>query len=112
MTKTCSKCGEEKSISEYYRRSNTKCGTQSECKVCHKAHRKDYDRSDEQAKQRAKFPEKYKARTAVSNALRDGRLEKQPCECGEVKVEAHHPDYGKPLDVMWMCSKCHGEKHA
>ena len=31
---------------------------------------------------------------------RDGRLIRQPCEvCGEVKSQAHHGDYGKPLDV-------------
>lgn len=55
--------------------------------------------------------EKYKARTAVSNALRDGRLIKQPCEhCGATeKVQAHHNDYSKPLDVEWLCFKCHRE---
>ena len=32
-------------------------------------------------KQRAKHPEKMVARNAVNNALRDGRLVKEPCHC-------------------------------
>lgn len=63
-------------------------------------------------RQRIANPQKAKARNAVSNAIRDGRLFKLPCEfCGESqKVEAHHGDYSKPLDVVWVCFKCHREK--
>lgn len=58
---------------------------------------------------RARHPEKYRARTAVNNAVRDGRLKKRPCAvCGETrKVQAHHADYSKPLDVTWICFACH-----
>jgi hypothetical protein len=59
-----------------------------------------------------KHPEKKKAHTAVSNAIRDGRLFKQPCEvCFSNDVEAHHDDYSKPLDVRWLCVKHHAEHH-
>ena len=53
----------------------------------------------------------YKARTAVGNALRDGRLKRQLCgECGATeRVQAHHHDYSKPLDVEWLCFPCHRE---
>lgn len=27
------------------------------------------------------------------------------------KVVAHHDDYRKPLDVMWLCRDCHGIRH-
>lgn len=51
----------------------------------------------------------------VRNALRDGRLKKPPCcfvpECGEMKVDAHHPDYSRPLDVVWLCRKHHSACH-
>jgi len=56
----------------------------------------------------AKYPERQAATVAVNNAVRDGRLIKQPCEVwGEIKVEAHHDDYTKPLEVRWLCNKHH-----
>ncbi len=55
-----------------------------------------------------KFPEKIKARRVVRNALIFGILRKHPCEeCGDKKVEAHHTDYKKPLQVFWLCGKHH-----
>lgn len=57
-------------------------------------------------------PVKRKAHIAVSNAIRDGVLERQPCEiCQESKAQAHHDDYSKPLDVRWLCTKHHAEWH-
>lgn len=32
-------------------------------------------------------------------------------ECGEKKTQAHHPDYSKPLDIIWLCKKHHAELH-
>lgn len=62
--------------------------------------------------QKLKFSNKYKARNTVNNAVRDGRLVQQPCLiCGET-AEAHHPDYSRPLDVVWLCDKHHREAHA
>ena len=61
-----------------------------------------------------KFPEKHKARQAVNNAIRDGRLTRPPiCEsCFREKlVHGHHADYDKHLDVDWLCIKCHTELH-
>ena len=57
--------------------------------------------------------EHHRARWAVSRAIKAGRLLRQPCEvCGEAKVHAHHDDYGKPLDVRWLCPAHHREHHA
>jgi ribosomal protein S27AE len=62
---------------------------------------------------RKKNPDAYKAQNAVSNAVRDGRLNKEPCLfCGATKVHAHHRDYSRPLDVIWLCPKCHHRLHA
>lgn len=56
---------------------------------------------------------KRQAHIAVGNAIRDGRLIPAPCErCGfAFGIEAHHEDYSKPLDVNWLCQKCHGQRH-
>jgi len=44
--------------------------------------------------------------------MRNGRLPKQPCKvCGEVKTQAHHEDYSKPLEVVWLCAACHKKRH-
>lgn len=59
-----------------------------------------------------KYPDKYRARQAVSVAIRKGALKKQPCErCGATRVHAHHEDYSNPLDVIWLCSQCHIDVH-
>jgi len=60
----------------------------------------------------AKHPERRAASFAVSNAVRDGKLLKLPClVCGVEKVEGHHPDYSRPLDVVWLCNPHHREVH-
>ena len=59
---------------------------------------------------RVKFPEAYRARWMVRNAIRDGKLIRQQCHCG-AKAEAHHEDYSKPLEVEWLCTKHHKVHH-
>lgn len=53
---------------------------------------------------------KRRAQVAASNAVRDGRLKREPCFCG-LKAQAHHDDYKKPLSVRWLCTKHHAEHH-
>lgn len=32
------------------------------------------------------------------------------CKCGKrCKPLAHHPDYSRPMDVVWLCNYCHGD---
>lgn len=79
---------------------------------CLKRAREDGRQKEYSRRARERYPEKYRARTAASNAIRDGKLKKLPCEiCGSTKVQAHHEDYSKPLHVMWLCHKHHTELH-
>lgn len=63
-------------------------------------------------KNRALFKVRANARNLVAKAVKSGKLKKQPCFiCGSEIVEAHHPDYNRPLDVIWLCNKHHREAH-
>jgi ribosomal protein S27AE len=59
-------------------------------------------------------PEKYAARRAALYAVKIGKLRRpEACsDCGKTcKPHAHHADYSKPLDVTWLCGRCHGKEH-
>jgi predicted DNA-binding protein YlxM (UPF0122 family) len=30
---------------------------------------------------------------------------------GRTAIQAHHPDYAKPLEVIWLCQRCHHDEH-
>jgi len=48
----------------------------------------------------------------VHRARQKGRLVKKPCEiCGGADSVAHHEDYNKPLDVVWLCRSHHRLHH-
>lgn len=137
MSKTCFKCGEEKPLDEFYRHPQMGDGHLNKCKDCTKKdvrhHRLDnpekvraYDRARSRLPHRVsqrrelyerewdRHPDRMKARNAVSNAVRDGKLEKRPCAFCEATegLEAHHHDYTKPLEVTWLCRPCHRRFHA
>jgi ribosomal protein S27AE len=57
-------------------------------------------------------PDKVRAHWIVANAIRYGKLKRQPCEkCGNPKSHAHHKDYSKPLEIEWLCHDCHWKAH-
>lgn len=66
-------------------------------------------------RRRHEDPAKFKARNAVAHAIRDGKLKRGEkcffCEETE-RLQAHHSDYNRPLDVHWLCPSCHGKLHA
>lgn len=54
----------------------------------------------------------HRARRSSFAAIKDGTLIRKPCEvCGDEKVDGHHDDYSKPLDVRWLCRKHHILEH-
>ncbi len=48
-------------------------------------------------------------------AIKDGSLVR-PAACSRCgakpsqSIHGHHRDYSRPLDVVWLCSKCHGHE--
>lgn len=55
---------------------------------------------------------KIRVRQITKNAIRRGELVRKPCEiCGHLKVDAHHHDYNKPFEVIWLCREHHGMAH-
>ncbi len=58
---------------------------------------------------------KKRARKIVRTNLASGNIVKPACcqSCGAagVRLDAHHADYSKPLDIEWLCCACHGGRH-
>jgi hypothetical protein len=56
----------------------------------------------------------YKARYIMNRAISRGMLIK-PEVCSNCnqggKIEGHHEDYDKPLEVTWLCVQCHNLHH-
>jgi ribosomal protein S27AE len=84
--------------------------------------RKEYQKTEsgKAAKKRAitkyhrKYPMTYAAKVIFGNAVRDGKVKKEYLcsNCGsDNQIQGHHDDYTKPLDVRWLCLKCHAEWH-
>lgn len=101
----------------------------------HAAHQREYDKTEAGRIVRERYRSSAKGRAArsartsrwkkahraahnaharVRTALKTGRLTKQPCHCGSIVVEAHHPNgYAgdAALDVVWLCDPHHKEAH-
>jgi hypothetical protein len=133
--KTCIKCNQAMPETDFYTHPRMADGRLNKCKTCCRSYQKtrriefpetvrEIDRRKQQREsrklwrakyqpqQRARNPEKYTARNAVHNALRDGRIQKQNCVvCGSASTQAHHPDYSQPLNVVWVCFHHHMAIH-
>tara|TARA_Y100001938_G_scaffold130564_1_gene186665 strand:+ start:674 stop:1096 length:423 start_codon:yes stop_codon:yes gene_type:complete len=132
--KTCIKCSEEKPLTEYYAHQQMADKHLNVCKDCVKKRVRAYGRTprgkavdkkrNQKPKRKAwvraysaqknkKFAKERKCRQVFWNRYRAGVIKKKPCEvCGtEERVEAHHPNYNEPLNVMWLCASHHKEWH-
>ena len=134
IEKKCFKCGKTKLLKYFYKHPQMADGHLNKCIKCNKDdvrknyrgnidHYKDYEKkreadpdrkfkkSEYQRRYRKNNFLKYKAREQVASDIRSGNIKRQSCKyCGDPNTQAHHSDYNKPLDVTWVCFKCHREK--
>ena len=133
--KKCFKCKIKKPLTKFYKHREMKDKLLGKCKLCTRKDAKkryykkrkqilEYEKRRTQTEERKeqlriykrrynlKFPGKRRARMKVNSYLKNGRLIKGDCEtCGDKNTEAHHTDYRKHLDVMWLCKKHHLKQH-
>ncbi len=131
IEKSCTKCGKSKPINSFLLDKHRRI---RQCKDCRNEYSRWYnqlnkDEINKRQKKRyrdkkqdinAKTKEYYnkikkepehKLKVKAHNVA--SGLKPCPCvECGTTKrVEAHHPDYSKPSEVMWLCSQHHRFEH-
>ena len=57
-------------------------------------------------------PVKQKVRRFTNRAVKLGRIKKEACVvCGSLNSVAHHEDYSKALEVTWLCTFHHADRH-
>lgn len=70
--------------------------------------------SESENKYKENNPLKLACRSYVRTAIKNGNIT-NPNKCNkcmkECKPEAHHKDYTKPLEIIWLCRTCHGHEH-
>jgi hypothetical protein len=60
------------------------------------------------------FQQKIRARHAIQFCVKKGWIVRPKlcprCDSKRM-IEGHHPDYSKPLEVVWLCRECHDTEH-
>ena len=135
IQKKCFKCLSVKPLSEFYKHKSMADGHLNKCKSCTRTDVLDHRSKNLESiraydRERAKRPERIKAvrevvynwrhedkrrgaaHSAVARAMKSGRIVKRACErCGAEKAYAHHENYDRPLDVVWLCQADHKQRH-
>jgi hypothetical protein len=123
--KNCPTCRRCLPFSDFNRSRSRKDGFHAVCRECQKSHEAKYMSTErgqatrkrgERVKHRRRMasePTRRKliVRSMVRTAVRRGKLRRGVCFCGNPKTEAHHEDYARPFDVIWLCRQHHAELH-
>ena len=125
MEKQCPRCQKIKSIDNFGINVTMPDGYSYWCKKCkcdsqknyrHRMVAKAFAANELSARQKYRRSNRHKAHAnlLVHRALESGKINK-PDYCAKCfkkgVVEAHHTDYSKPLDVVWLCVCCHKRAH-
>lgn len=117
----CSRCYTQEG--SFIRISTSKYGcTYYHCRKCNAERARKYRSTKEgmdnikkaAKKSYRKLKNKAFARSYINYYIRVGKIKRPKIcsKCREVRfTEAHHTDYSKPLDVIFMCRQCHADIH-
>lgn len=136
IMKKCRACNFRLSVSCFHKDISKPDGHQNKCKMCvkkyqslphvmeikRKAQRK-YSKTENGIntekrhapirRKRSKAVGRQRAMHLVRRAVLGGEIEKLPCQkCGSICSQAHHEDYSRPIDVIWLCPLHHMERHS
>jgi hypothetical protein len=118
ITKLCLRCKRDLPTNQFQSDRCQKDGFYSLCKECKKKYRqanKDKLLIAQYARRvgNTELSPMRKAWNVLYYALKTGEI-KKPETCsvggepvGKDKIQGHHRDYNKPLDVIWCCQDCH-----
>lgn len=100
---TCSKCAKELELN--------RIGKHRYCLSCHN----EYMRVNRKKHKELTPEQRLKAncRSYLNVYIKRGKIIPQPCSiCNSLdNIEAHHEDYTKPLEVIWLCREHHLDHH-
>ena len=88
-------------------------GYQRKCRDCATKYMREWRaRRDSERQSDPEFQKKVRVRSRVNMRRYRSGAPRQPCElCGAPNGEAHHDGYDQPLEIRWLCSRCHGSHH-
>lgn len=93
----CSKCGEPHDSAGRY------------CLKCHAAYMRAWRKTHPLTGEALR---KANVRSYAGVYRRRGLIPQEDCRmCGSSQSQMHHPDYDKPLEVVWLCRLCHLALH-
>ena len=130
--KRCTKCHQYKTEAGFYEMAATKDGLRPDCKSCRKAATRKYHQTEQgqasrrrykqnknrpvvarraRQRHRRKYPLATFVYVRVARAIRTGEITR-PAHCEQCLmphkyIYAHHENYSKPLEIVWLCSPCH-----
>ena len=129
----CNRCQQEKELDQFPKNRIKKLGHGYTCKSCEAKFNRIRDRIRDKTPERIakskawlqsergkelykeriiRNKERYKANRMIRKLINIGIISKASCVvCGDLNSKGHHPDYSKPLEVIWLCQKHHSEIH-